>query len=524
MSSILTNNSAMVALQTLKSINSNLANTTNEISTGKRVGSAKDNAAVWAISKVMESDVKGFKGISDSLSLGESTVAVARNASETVTDLLTEIKGKIVAAQEENVDRTKIQTDIAALRDQITSVVGAAQFNGLNLVQGTDDMNILSSLDRSANGTVTASSITVNRQDLSTSNGTNGVGGGGTNLSSQILDAPSGGTYGGGTVSATGNTAILEFNSTGGINWDSGDTASVTIGGTTVTYTSAAAAETDQNARDDLLAKLQALDLTDVTFAGTGTDQITVTSTKSFDTLGVTVADTQGGGGDGNSYIHTINGVATGNTTTEIGTIEHRAEEVHFTTGASPAEGNSYQASIGGTAYFYTAGKGETFADVARGLKTAIDSASISGITTQVDINATTGQASLKIDNTGTNVSLATSAMDGGTASGGLFGLDAIDVSTNVGADAALANVETLIQNSIDAAAQFGSAQGRIEIQNDFIGKLSDSLKTGIGSMVDADMEAASARLQALQVQQQLGTQALSIANQAPQNILSLFR
>ena len=77
MSSILTNNGAMVALQTLKSINGNLAKTQDMISTGKSVASAKDNASVWAISKVMEADVKGFKGISDSLSLGESTVAVA---------------------------------------------------------------------------------------------------------------------------------------------------------------------------------------------------------------------------------------------------------------------------------------------------------------------------------------------------------------------------------------------------------------------------------------------------------------
>ena len=97
----------------------------------------------------MESDVKGFKAISDSLNLGSSTVAVARNAAETVTDLLTDIKGKVVAAQESNVDRTKIQTDISALRDQITSVVGAAQFNGLNLVNGTETtVNVLSSLDR----------------------------------------------------------------------------------------------------------------------------------------------------------------------------------------------------------------------------------------------------------------------------------------------------------------------------------------------------------------------------------------
>ncbi|MFV2036776.1 MAG: flagellin, partial [Paracoccaceae bacterium] len=73
-------------------------------------------------------------------------------------------------------------------------------------------------------------------------------------------------------------------------------------------------------------------------------------------------------------------------------------------------------------------------------------------------------------------------------------------------------------------AAELGSSQGRIEIQSDFIGKLSDSLKSGIGTLIDADLEAASARLQALQVQQQLAIQSLSIANQAPQSILSLFR
>ncbi|HHS93934.1 MAG TPA: flagellin, partial [Rhodobacterales bacterium] len=454
MSSILTNSSAMVALQTLKSINSNLAQTQNEISTGKSIANAKDNSAVWAISKVMEADVNGFTAISDSLALGESTIAVGQQAAETVTDLLTQMKGKIVAAQEENVDRGKLQTDISALRDQISSVVSTAQFNGLNLVSGTDDVNILSSLNRASDGTVTAANITVNRQDMTTTNGVNGVGSGGTDLSSQILDAAAGGTYGGGTLSATGNTMVLEFNSTGG-NWDSGDTASVTVGGTTVTYTSAAADQTDQSARDDLLAKLQALDLTDVTFAGTGTDQITITSTKAFEGLDVSVADTQGGGGDGNAYIFSANGSATGNTTTESGTIDQRAEEVFFTTAASPAEGNSYQASINGTAYFYTAGSGESFEDVARGLKSAIDAAGVSGISTQVALDSSTGQASLKIDNSGSDVSLATSAMDGGTASGGLFGLDGINVTTDAGAAAALDNIETLIGNSIDAAAAF---------------------------------------------------------------------
>ena len=99
MSSILTNNGAMVALQTMKSINKNMGQVQAEISTGKAVGSAKDNAAVWAISKTMESDVSGFKAISDSLSLGSSTIAVARSASEQITNLLKEVKGKVVNSQ-----------------------------------------------------------------------------------------------------------------------------------------------------------------------------------------------------------------------------------------------------------------------------------------------------------------------------------------------------------------------------------------------------------------------------------------
>lgn len=166
MSSILTNNGAMVALQTMKQINRNMSQVQGQISTGLKVGSAKDNAATWAISKVMESDVAGFKTIQDSLSLGSSTVNVARNASETTVKLLTEIKEKIVGAQEQNVDRAKIQTDISQLRDQINSVVGAAQFNGLNLVngdEGPNPVNILSSLDRGPNG-VSVGQIAVSRQ------------------------------------------------------------------------------------------------------------------------------------------------------------------------------------------------------------------------------------------------------------------------------------------------------------------------------------------------------------------------
>ena len=118
MSSILTNNSAMVALQTLKGINKDLSETQSSISTGKDIAQAKDNSAIWAISKVMESDVSGFNAVADSLALGESTVAVASAGAEQITNLLNDIKEKVVAATGENVDYTKLTADVTELTSQ----------------------------------------------------------------------------------------------------------------------------------------------------------------------------------------------------------------------------------------------------------------------------------------------------------------------------------------------------------------------------------------------------------------------
>lgn len=423
MSSILTNNGAMVALQTLKSINTKLTDTQNAISTGKSVATAKDNAAVWAISKVMESDVKGFQGISDSLNLGESTVAVARNGAETVTDLLTEMKGKIVASQEQNVDRAKIQTDIVALRDQINAVVGAAQFNGLNLLSnretdaGSGTVKVLASLDRSDSG-VSASDISVNKKDLSTA-------------------------------------------------------ASSVTGGTVANLTSAETLDATQNG-------------TLAVTAPTGAGQIF--------SLGIAGVDA-----DGSNF-----------------------NPADYTTGTTDTDAQKIM---------YIARDGDTAGDVAKGLEQAYAIyASEEGLDTDV-FNVTASGSNLNISSTVTDatdtvearIDTLTSPTEV-TIGGGLEKLNDIDVTSDNGADAALVSVEFMIQNAIDSGASFGSAQGRIETQAEFISSLTDSLKSGIGTMVDADMEEASARLQALQVQQQLGTQALSIANQAPQSLLSLFR
>lgn len=401
MSSILTNNGAMVALQTLKSINSSLADTQVQISTGKSVANAKDNSAVWAISKVMESDIQGFKSISDSLSLGQSTVAVARQASETVTDLLTQMKGKIVAAQEDNVDRGKINSDVTALKDQVNSVISAAQFNGLNLVDGsTASTDVLASLNRDSAGNVASSSITVTAQDMST----------GGYVAEDIFAGTTGASNDGDavafTLDAAGSDTLIIGENSG--TFDAGDKVSLTIGDQTVSYT-------------------------------------------------VSAND------------------AAATTTSDV---------------------------------------------VALGLKTQVDNLGIAGLSVDYDSGS---PGELEFTNGGT-VDLTVSGQFKNVGSGGLGAMDGIDVSTGLGASSALATIETLIGTAIDAGASFGSVEGRINTQAAFTSSLSDSLKSGVGAMVDADMEEASARLQALQVQQQLGVQALSIANQAPQSLLSLFR
>ncbi len=288
MSSILTNNGAMVALQTLKSINKDLGMVQNQISTGKEVATAKDNSAIWAISKVMESDVSGFKAISDSLAVGESTVAVASAGAEQIVDVLKEMKELAVAATSETADFAKIEADMAEKQAQIESIVGASQFNGVNLLAtdidgggaGTTTLSVLSSLDRSGQN-----------------DSTNG-------------NAP--------TVS-----------------------------------------------------------------------------------------------------------------TIDVATVD-------------------FEANL--------------------------------------------------------NVAGRTAIADAATAA------------------TALTEIEGFLQTAVEGAASLGASAKRIDAQGEFVGKLTDAMKSGIGALVDADMEEASARLQALQTQQQLGVQALSIANQAPQSILSLFR
>ncbi|MHC3127530.1 flagellin [Brevundimonas sp. GN22] len=102
------------------------------------------------------------------------------------------------------------------------------------------------------------------------------------------------------------------------------------------------------------------------------------------------------------------------------------------------------------------------------------------------------------------------------------LGLSGLDLTTDPAT--ALTAVTDALATSSEKLAELGAQAKQIERHTTFVGKLMDSLEVGVGNLVDADLAKESARLQALQVQQQLGTSALSIANQAPQSILSLFQ
>ena len=135
--SVNTNVGAMIALQNLNATNAELATTQSRINTGKKVASAKDNGAIWAIAQAQRAEIGALNAVSQSLARGVSAVDVAMAAGESVSDLLLQMKELALAATDETLStssRDALNEDFAALRDQIASVVENAEFNGVNLL------------------------------------------------------------------------------------------------------------------------------------------------------------------------------------------------------------------------------------------------------------------------------------------------------------------------------------------------------------------------------------------------------
>lgn len=168
MSSIITNTAAMTALKSLQSTNSAMATTQARISTGYAVGEASDNAAYWSIATTMRSDNNALSTVQDALGLGAAKVDVAYTGMNSAIEVVDEIKSKLVAAREPGVDRSKIQSEITELQNQLLSITDSASFSGENWLSVDSSgatyiatKSIVSSFNRAADGTVSVSTINV---------------------------------------------------------------------------------------------------------------------------------------------------------------------------------------------------------------------------------------------------------------------------------------------------------------------------------------------------------------------------
>ncbi len=158
MATINTNPGAMIALQNLNKTNMDLQQVQQRINTGLAVSSAKDNGGVFAIAQSMRADVGGYKAVNQSLDLAASTVDVALAGGEAISDLMVEMKEKALAGADTSLDtasRTALNEDFKALRDQVTTIVSNAEFNGTNLIDGSNTAGISALANAEGSNTIT---------------------------------------------------------------------------------------------------------------------------------------------------------------------------------------------------------------------------------------------------------------------------------------------------------------------------------------------------------------------------------
>ena len=163
--SVNTNQPALIALQNLNKTNDEMSGVQSRINTGLAISSAKDNAAVWSIAQDQRADRSALNAVKMSLDRATSITDVALAAGESVSDLLTQMREKVVAAKDTSLStssRKALNADFQGLLKNLTQVVNSATFDGANILNGSEPSNITFLADADA-----ATSITLNLQNLS---------------------------------------------------------------------------------------------------------------------------------------------------------------------------------------------------------------------------------------------------------------------------------------------------------------------------------------------------------------------
>ncbi len=527
MASIITNSSAMTALKVLRQTETALGTTQERISTGLKVNSAKDDASTWAIAQGIKSDVSTFKTINDGLTMASSALGTAMESATNIKKQIESIQQNIAKAQIPGADKAAIQQ---AIDSSLTSIDEAknASFNGTNLVQGTDQLKVLSSISRDAGGTASANFINVNRHDL-----TMGAGGGlsmlkGLNVSDDALaiNANAGKAQLAVDLSAPADQAgQLSFSYTS----SSGQAKTVSLNyGDTATEQSIAASFMQtfgDQLKADGIEVVQGKDATtgaqtgELTFTAVGTGskvgQISAglglsAATQASQAVLDFAADAapavgkefslnvSAGGIDYGIKLRVVDGATGGASGTALGVDD---------------QGNQIIA--------LNADDVGTGAGLAATIATALESAlAADGTTPLFDAAAPTAAGTFGVTVDGGKLTLQSFATDDGTVADRIMGFQ----QPTADFSKLQATIDAAAKVATSAAQAFGTAQSQAASQKEFLSAMIDSLDTGVGALIDADITAESARLSALQTQQQLATQSLSIANQSNQLVMSLFR
>ena len=176
--SVNTNNAANTALQYLTATQGQLDKTQSAINSGLKVANARDDGAVYAIAQNQRGQVAGYQSVMNSLNNATSAVDVALSAGQSISDLLIQMKSKALSAADSSLDtasRQALNANFTALRDQITTIVKNATFNGFNLVDGsTNNITALASADGSRRITTSAQQMSLS-STIMTVRGTNTI-------------------------------------------------------------------------------------------------------------------------------------------------------------------------------------------------------------------------------------------------------------------------------------------------------------------------------------------------------------
>jgi len=566
-----------------------MAETQRQVSSGLRVQIAADNAAYWSISTTMRSDNMALSAVVDALGLGAAKIDVAYAGMDAVSDVLAEFKAKLVASKEDGVDKTKIQTELEQLKEQVVGIATSASFNGVNWLNtditdiNDSDLNkvsLTSSFIRSGSGvSVGTTDFHLSEVSLFNENG----GGilqadtrkmktlGGVRNYDTFMDAL-GVIHMDRENTNAGIPGSFDFYFTNPVTFNPGQTVSFDI---TVDADNPAALDPpyhpgktthvviDRAVVDEVLPGANGLVSSFVEFKSVLHRALSKANAGASAT---NVGDGHGGLQPDRIYVSTNEGSGLNGSSVEISnffsdvagstgmgdiSVQYGAPGswigLHFdpfevymdgdnrdgvrvdfrfgVNGAAPTS-HSFDRTYVNQLLGKTNGKIETSDEMVTLLKSLISAdwpdviieaptATSILIQTDKDVDRLNGRQT-NIGFTEITVSIEPLAEQN-------F-LD-IDIVANPSMlDYYLGYIEVVSADVVGAAATLGALKSRVDLQTAFARTLMATVDKGIGRLVDADMNEVSTRLKALQTQEQLAIQSLSIANTSAESIMQLFR